>query len=134
MPLAAYNEANRDKSGEAWQEVFGEKFPILEEDLESGGEVVKERPRCRLVPQRTPARCPTSRRTDPDREGYLNIQAWTYIARTARSGSTASRQASASLPDGQSSFVCGGVRGALNSASELRCMSFQLRHASCSVL
>jgi hypothetical protein len=30
--------------------------------------------------------------------------------------------------------ACGGVRGALNSASELRCMSFQVRHACCSVL
>jgi hypothetical protein len=74
---AAYNEADGDKSGEAWQKVFGDKFPVLEEDLESGGEVVKAS--TLSLGQSTHARplsdiAPNGAR----REGYLNIQAWTY--------------------------------------------------------
>lgn len=75
--VAAYNETDGDKSGEGWQKVFGDKFPVLEEDLESGGEVVKAatlsfgssthaRPLADIAPNGSRG------------EGYLNIQAWTY--------------------------------------------------------
>lgn len=72
--VAAYNEANGDKSGEAWQTVFGDKFSILEEDLESGGEVAKAA--TLAVGPSTHARplseiAPNGSR----REGYLVIQA-----------------------------------------------------------
>jgi hypothetical protein len=75
--LAAYNEADADKSGEAWRKVFGDKFPIVEEDLESGGELAKAaaltlgpsthaRPLSDIAPEGS------------RREGYLNLRAWTY--------------------------------------------------------
>ena len=75
--VAAYKEADGDKSGEAWQKVFGDKFSILEEDLENGGEVAKA---ATLVLGPSTHACPLSdiAPNGSRREGYLVIQAWTY--------------------------------------------------------
>jgi hypothetical protein len=72
--IAAYNEKDGEKSGEAWKKVFGDKFPILEEDLEgdvakaqlSFGSSAHARPLSEIAPKGS------------RREGYLNIQASTY--------------------------------------------------------
>ena len=75
--IAAYKETDADKSGEGWRKVFGDKFPIVEEDLESGGEVAKAatlslgpsthaRPLSDIAPEGS------------RREGYLTLRAWTY--------------------------------------------------------
>jgi hypothetical protein len=75
--ITAYKETDEDKAGEAWRKVFGDKFPILEEDVGSGSEVAKAAA-LSLGPS-THARplsdiAPNGSR----REGYLHIQAWTY--------------------------------------------------------
>lgn len=75
--IAAYNEADAGKSGEAWRKVFGDKFPIVEEDLESGGEVARAGT-LSLGPSAHARPLSDIAANGSRREGYLNIRAWTY--------------------------------------------------------